>query len=141
MSCLHCDKLTQHGASYCNDCYFKTFCSLCNQHQDRVGPLRRKHDENACYDCLNKASTLQQLKKEDVEIENISVIAENPTYLSDLLNGWWSDGSKYYFAIQKQIYAAHDIPMDISDFKRAILFDTLDAELCGFIRGTTVIWT
>jgi hypothetical protein len=73
-------------------------------------------------------------------METISVIAENPTYLSDLLNGWWSDGDKYYFAIQHEIYSAPDIPMDIQEFKRAVLFDKLDAERCGIIRGTTVIW-
>jgi len=90
---------------------------------------------------MYKSKTLEELKEQQVKIETISDISENPHYLSDLINGWWTDGSMYYFAIQNQIYAAADIPMDIDEFKRAITFDTLDAEMCGVIRGTTVIWT
>ena len=141
MSCENCNKLTQYGANYCNTCYTTMFCSMCDYHRNMVGPLRSRHGENCCEDCLHKSETLTQLKKENVEMETISVIAENPTYLTDLVNGWWSDGNKYYFALQNQIYAAADIPMDYQDFKRAVLFDTLDAEMCGVIRGTTVIWS
>lgn len=141
MSCVTCDKITQHGADYCNRCYSLSFCSECNHHVNRVGPLRSRRGENRCEECINKTATLEVLKHEKVEMKTISIIAENPTYLSDLINGWWSDGNKYYFAIQNQIYAADDIPMDYDDFKRAVLFDTLDAELCGMIRGTTVIWS
>ena len=140
MSCENCNKLTQHGAPYCNDCHSTSFCSMCNFHSDRVGPLRQRLGNNCCEDCLNKSSTLKKLKEEDVEMESISMITENPTYLKDLLGGWWSDGDKYYFTIQGDIYSATDIPMDFSDFKRAILFDTIDAEWCGVVRGTTVIW-
>jgi len=141
MSCVACNKLTQHGANYCNACFTFQFCSLCHYHNEQVGPLRSRHGENCCEDCLQKAEILVELEKENVEMETISVIAENPTYLTDLVNGWWSDGSRYYFAIQNQIYSAPDIPMDYNDFKRAILFDTIDAEMCGVIRGTTVIWS
>ena len=141
MSCSVCQKLTQHGAAYCTECYANLFCSACDYHEDCVGPLRSRQGQNCCEYCSNKEDTLQQLKEEKVEMETISVIAENPTYLSDLVNGWWSDGIKYYFTVQQQIYSAHDIPMDIDDFKRAILFDTLEAEFCGVIRGTTVIWS
>jgi hypothetical protein len=90
---------------------------------------------------MYKTKTLEELKEQKVEIESISVISENPHYLSDLINGWWFDGDKYYFAIQNQIYAADDLPMDIEEFKHAVMFDTLDAEMCGVIRGTTVIWS
>ena len=141
MSCENCNKLTQHGANYCNGCYNTLFCSLCNIHRDYVGPLRSRRGENCCSECMYKTKTLEELKEQKVEIESISVISENPHYLSDLINGWWFDGDKYYFAIQNQIYAADDLPMDIDEFKRAITFDTLDAEMCGVIRGTTVIWT
>jgi len=140
MSCEHCEKLTQHGAPYCASCYSSLFCSMCNYHEDRVGPLRQRRGDNYCEDCIYKSTTIQDLKQDNIEMETISVIAENPTYLSDLLNGWWSDGDKYYFAIQHEIYSAPDIPMDIQEFKRAVLFDKLDAERCGIIRGTTVIW-
>ena len=141
MSCENCNKLTQHGANYCNGCYNTLFCSLCNNHCDYVGPLRSRRGENCCCECMYKTKKLEELKEEKVEIESISVISENPDYLPDLINGWWFDGDKYYFAIQNQIYAADDLPMDIEEFKRAITFDTLDAEMCGIIRGTTVIWT
>jgi len=140
MSCEFCQMLTQHGAPCCNRCYSTLFCHLCTYHKDQVGPLRNRRGNNCCEDCLNKDVTIQQLKTEHVEIDTISVIAENPTYLSDLINGWWSDGYKYYFTIQGEIYSASDIPMDYSEFKRAVLFDTLDAERCGLIRGTSVIW-
>jgi hypothetical protein len=113
---------------------------MCNFHHDHVGPLRSRFGNNSCEDCLNKSSALKEIK-ENIEPESISIIVENPTYLNDLANGWWSDGNKYYFAIRGEIYSAPDIPMDLSDFKRAILFDTIDAEPCGYIRGTTVIWS
>jgi hypothetical protein len=88
---------------------------------------------------MNQCSPLEK-RKEEVETETTNYVDENPHYLTDLVNGWWSDGQKYYFAIQNQIYSARDIPMDIDEFKRAIVFDTIDAEMCGVIRGTTVIW-
>jgi len=141
MSCEYCQKLTQHGAPCCNACYSSLFCHMCTYHTDQVGPLRQRRGNNCCEDCIYKTTTLQELKKENIEMETISIIAENPTYLSDLVNGWWSDGDKYYFSIQGEIYSAPDIPMDYDEFKRAVMFDTLDAERCGIIRGTTVIWS
>jgi len=141
MSCENCNSLTQHGASYCNRCYSDLYCAMCDYHVDQVGPLRSRLGNKSCEDCLNKFATLRTLKEEHVEMETISVIAENPAYLTDLINGWWSDGEKYYFAIQNHIYSANEIPMDIEEFKRAVTFDTLDAEMCGYIRGTTVIWS
>ena len=141
MSCQVCNKLTEYGAHFCNKCYSDLFCATCDYHVDQVGPLRSRRGNKCCEDCLNKVVTLEQLKEENIEMETISIIAENPTYLSDLLNGWWSDGDKYYFTIQREIFSAPDIPMDYDEFKRAIMFDTLDAERCGYIRGTTVIWS
>jgi len=141
MSCENCNNLTQHGAAYCNKCYSTLFCAKCDYHVDRVGPLRSRHGQQCCEECLNIVVTMEQLKEDKIEMDTISMIVENPSYLSDLLNGWWSDGDKYYFTIQREIFSAPDIPMDYNDFKRAILFDTLDAERCGVIRGTTVIWS
>ena len=134
MSCVACNKLTENDAGFCNECYTFNYCSHCQYHTDVVGPLRASRGEHCCEYCLNKDDML----KEYVEIENIRTIVKNPPYLTDLINGWWSYGSTYYFANQNQIYEARDIPMDISDFKRAVLFE--DAKMCGFIRGTTVIW-
>lgn len=139
MSCIQCYTSINFGEKYCEKCYTKSFCSLCDRHTDKVGPLRTQLGEKCCDGCYSKTPTRTAIKK-DVEMETTGIIAENPTYLTDLVNGWWSDGYKYYFAIQNQIYAADDIPMDFQDFKRAITFDTLDAELCGYIRGTTVVW-
>ena len=140
MPCYDCNTPTEFGEHHCSKCYVKVFCAMCDQHVDRVGPLRTRLGNRCCDGCYSKFSTLEKLKKEDIEMETISIVAENPAYLTDLINGWWSDGYKYYFAIQNQIYAADDIPMDIDEFKRAITFDTIDAEMCGYIRGTTVIW-
>ena len=137
MSCENCNGLTQHGAPYCNKCYANLFCSMCDRHKNLVGPLS---PNKCCDDCL-KGSTPDNRKEEEAEMETEIHVEENPHYLTDLVNGWWSDGHKYYFAIQNQIYSAWDIPMDIDEFKRAIVFDTIDAEMCGVIRGTTVIWS
>ena len=112
---------------------------MCNYHENQVGPLRSRLGNNCCEECLGKFSTLKQLIKEDDEIE-VTIVVENPTYLNDLVNGWWHDGSKYYFSIQGEIYSAKEIPMDYGEFKRAILFDKIDAERCGVIQGTTVTW-
>ena len=138
MSCIQCYTSIEFGEKYCAKCYNKSFCSLCDRHTDKVGPLRTQLGEKCCDDC--KFSTQAPIKQE-VEMETVGIVEENPAYLTDLVNGWWSDGYKYYFAIQNQIYAADDIPMDIDEFKRAITFDTIEAEMCGYIRGTTVIWT
>jgi hypothetical protein len=138
MSCIDCYTSIVFGEKYCSKCYAKSFCSLCDQHTDRVGPLRTRSGEKCCDGCK---FTTQAPIKQEVEMETVGIVAENPAYLTDLVNGWWSDGYKYYFAIQNQIYAADDIPMDIDEFKRAITFDTIEAEMCGYIRGTTVIWT
>ena len=138
MSCIDCYTSINFGEKYCSKCYAKSFCSICDHHTDKVGPLRMQAGEKCCDGC--KFSTQAPIKQE-VEMETVGIVEENPAYLTDLVNGWWSDGYKYYFAIQNQIYAADDIPMDIDEFKRAITFDTIEAEMCGYIRGTTVIWT
>jgi hypothetical protein len=141
MSCTDCYTSIDFGEKYCTKCIAKSFCTLCDRHTDKVGPLRTQMGEKCCDECYTKSSTRTALKKENIEMETIGVIAENPTYLTDLINGWWSDGYRYYFAIQNQIYAADEIPTDYQEFKRAITFDNIDAELCGYIRGTTVIWS
>jgi len=141
MSCNDCYTSIDFGEKYCTKCIAKSFCTLCDRHTDKVGPLRTQLDEKCCDECYTKTTTRSALKKENIEMETIGLIAENPTYLTDLINGWWSDGYRYYFAIQNQIYAADEIPTDYQEFKRAITFDAIDAELCGYIRGTTVIWS
>ena len=140
MSCKQCFASICFDEKYCTKCIARSFCSMCERHTDKVGPLRTHSGEKCCGECYTKCSMRTTLKK-DIEMETIGIIAENPTYLTDLVNGWWSDGNKYYFALQNQIYAADDIPTDYQEFKRAITFDSIDAELCGYIRGTTVIWT
>ena len=141
MSCNQCNASICFDEKYCTKCIATSFCSMCERHTDSVGPLRKHSGEKCCGDCYTKCLMRASLKKDNIEMETIGIIAENPTYLTDLVNGWWSDGYKYYFAIQNQIYAADDIPTDYQEFKRAITFDSIDAEMCGYIRGTTVIWS
>jgi hypothetical protein len=140
MSCTDCYTSIDFGEKYCTKCIAKSFCTLCNRHTDKVGPLRTKLDEKCCDECYSKTSTPTVVKKNSTETLT-TLIEENPYYLTDIINGWWTDGYRYYFAIQNQIYAAYDIPREYDEFKRAITFDEIDAEVCGYIRGTTIFWS